>query len=169
MPLEKESLEKFETLIAGLSTKASELFAQLANKELSISSASAESILADAEVSATVETQLLSFNVAGANNLWLAVPSTTASAIADLMMGGAGDEAAELDDTKQAAFIEAIKQVMTSLVAALKEENEGIDLDLGELQSTVLNPEDNASLAKPEGVNEPNAVSLSLEFEDKSL
>ena len=82
MPLEKESLEKFETLIAGLSIKASELFAQLANKELSVSSASAESILADAEVLRRFETQLLSFNVAGANNLWLAVPSTT-SAIAD--------------------------------------------------------------------------------------
>ena len=41
---------------------------------------------------------------------------------------------------------------MTSLVSALKEENEGADLDLGELQSTVLNPEDNASLAKPEEV-----------------
>ncbi len=169
MPIDSEIEAKFEKIAQLMSIELSGKLSSILNRPVMISfSRIIDPVMSGAKIVIKKDSFLLSSPIAEPQNLGplslLASPKQV-FVIADMVMGGdalANDDV-KPDDTNQMVFAETIQQVIVALIERLKSLKSDLVLQLGNHDFRPLQSIKEATLKKPEGVED----SLGLGFKIK--
>jgi flagellar motor switch protein FliN len=167
MPLDSDIQNKLAKLAELFAADATKNLRMLLNTYLTISYKKLSASRMHGEQINIKENSVLLLNPfedASLGSISILVKEKDGNTIADLMMGGSGDNSVDFDETRQMAFNEAVSQSVKAIIERLSGLNGNVDLSLKNSEYLLLSPVKKNTLKVPETVKDSIAISFSFEI-----